>query len=319
MASPGWYNENAGRAFPFLAGSVGSPATAAVGTMAGLPNSVIVDAGFTFGLLAGYAAGDKVWLNKITRSGDTFTFEFGSDASVQPLVFTRWVFDTLYTVEYVDVDSSSSSSETSSCGNEPVWFGYLVTGDMAALDAFMPEDGVIERDADAIIEPALIQNLASSYMSSVNLANDARTYIAAPNGCPELTTPTDSIFVSAECLTANVYLKSGYNTVIRRDLGQNALIISASAGGGEGYPCDEVPLYSSESLFAGSQLYEGGPTCNEVLRAINGVSGPTFNFIAEDGVVITPLTDLNTVLLNANMSQLAICYAPVIHESETLP
>ncbi len=335
MAKPGWFNDNRNRAFPFLKGTVAAW-NAASNTIEGLPNSVIVDAGFVAGLSAGFENGvHSIWLQQVYRVGSTFFFEFQSDAPglfEQPIVFSRSASADEYEFEHTDnfspaADSSETSESLSEgeCDPEPLWSGYLVTGPLDDLVARLPANGSLTRTSGGIIEPALVQNAAMSYVESINLANADRTRVDAPDGCPPVEwaydVGQDVVHVNARCLRGDVRFKAGYNATVRQETGENQIIFGAEVGAGEGQPCDEVPLFAGEVPPDGSALLEGGPRCNDIVRSINGIGGQFGSLLSGTGVRITEVPDLHKIIVDVNMSQLAICYSDsfsLLEVSETL-
>jgi hypothetical protein len=315
MARSDWGNQNENRAYPFLRGSTG------VGggplTLAALPDSAVVDAGFVAGALSRFdPAAHSVFLNRLTRAGGVFSFEFGSDAPELygvPLVFTRRADDPDYLTSFADsgtpgsASSWSGSTPESACA-EPLWSGFLVTGRMADLALFLPVNGVVERGGGASVEPALVQSLAGARVTSLTLANDDRTRVTPPGGCPAevFPYPTGVLHVNARCLTGNVALKAGYNATVGQSPG--TLTLGAVVGAGEGQPCREVPAFSGETPPAGSLLLEGGPRCNEVLRSINGFGGSDFVISVGTGVSVTPVPDVHSVVVDVGLGGLAVQY-----------
>ena len=67
------------------------------------------------------------------------------------------------------------------------------------------------------------------------------------------------------------------------------------------FPGETPPIDSENSLLAGD-FY-----CNEVLRSINGLQGPTLAFFGESGVSI--LSDIvnNKLIIDINLNDLAVC------------
>lgn len=320
MSSPNFYNLNRNRAFPFLKGSVGIDTPAAGPfTMRQLPGEVIVDCGFVMGVEADYQDDiHTVYLYRIRRDGDTFFFEFASDTDSLAgvtLVFTRQLGEEDYAMEHLDLLEASGGADSQSlAGYAPqAWSGYLVTGRLSALaDRLAPGASVVRGDDDAVVEPALILNLAKSYLGSVSLANQDRTRITAVEGCDELVWEnTAAYFVDAYCITGAIRWQEGYNCRIQQDNEENAIILKAEVGGGEGEPCAEIPLYSGEGPPLGglSSLLTGGYRCNEVLRSINGVGGPLFTLRPGLGVSITPNPGTHRITIDVNMMGLAVCYS----------
>lgn len=325
MPSTDFLNVNAFRSYPFLARTVGQPVDGPL-TLNNLPFAVIVDAGFTAGPRSLFVSDEHiVYLAKISRSGDTFTFEFDSDAPAiagNRLVFTRTLGDDLNSTEHLDggSDFSESDSDLDAC-DDPLWSGYLTTGDLTRLDEFLSGDGeVLPGDVDVVVEPAEVINLAGSAVTSFNLANADRTRYEAPDECPPQTWsfPVGAIFIGDRCLVGEIVLKPGHGVVIRQNASDNSLTISAVVGAGEGPPCAEIPLFDGETAPDGSSLLSGGVRCNEALRSINGIGGPVLRLVSSLGTAIVAIPEENKLVIDLDMTGLVTCYGSVSTVSETL-
>lgn len=335
MPSPGFYNDNRNRAFPFIKGTVGST-TAAADTIEALASDVIVDAGFVMGLRSAFNdAEHTVYLAKIRRIDNTIYFDFASSSPAledKTLTFTRSVAADMYETEHAEVtdagqvlvSESVSVSGEPFCDGEPLWAGYVVTGALDAVLTLLPGDGEILRTDGGEVEPALIVNLADAYVGSLNVGNGDRTRVDAPAGCDELVWPHDTgedvIFVNGQCLRGDVRFKPGYNSVIRQESNTNTLIFGAVVGAGEGQPCEQVPLFDGEVPPAGSDLLEGGLKCNQVIRSLNGSGGQYTSLLGGTGVRVTQLPEQNKIVIDVDMNQMSVCYSEssVSEVSETL-
>lgn len=329
MATQDFYAANRNRGYPFVAGTVGSRAAAFEGTGRSLPLDAVVDAGFVAGSASGFdPSAHSVWLDRLSRTGDTFTFEFASDAPAlagRPLVFTRHASDADYATSYSDDEEAPAGDPTAEpdptfdyglvdCPYEPLWSGFLVTGRTASLGSLLTDGGAVARTAagQAVVEPALVQSAAGTYVNSVSLANVDRTRVDNPAGCPEVAYPWPAgegvYHVAAKCLKGPVWFSGGFNAFVRQDDATNTITFGAMVGAGEGEPCDGVTLFDGEAPPPGSNLLEGGPRCNEVVRSINGVGGAFSLLTAGAGVRVVPLPEQHTLLVSIDMSQLAVCY-----------
>lgn len=315
MPATDFFNVNAHRAYPFLTGSVGQPADGPL-TLANLPPEVIVDAGFVMGPRSLFDHEEHtVRLTGISRSGDTFYFDFESDAPAMEgvvLTFIRELTDDKNLTEHLDSGEegfSESGSEALDECDEPLWSGYLVTGDLAVLDTFLSGDGSVT--GSVALEPALLQNLAGSYVSSLSVANADRTRVTAPEDCPEQTWPypVGAVFINQRCIIDEVVFKPGYNCVIRQRDSDNSLTFEAAVGAGEGEPCAEVELFDDETPPDDSDLLGGGPRCNEVLRSINGRGGPLLRLLGGQGATFIPLPEENKLVVDFDMAGLAACWS----------
>ena len=338
MARPNFFNDNRNRTFPFQQGTagIGTPATGAV-TMHQLPDDFIVDCGFIAGPESGFLDDEHtVFLYSISRASlNVFLFEFRSDAPElqdSPLIFSRNLADADYAREFLDSDIpeyiplsqsvslSLSESESAVCG-EPFWSGYLVTGSLAAIADRLSVGGTIVRLAvdEAIVEPALIQNLNQSQVVSINIANSDRTRAIRPADCPQnkWSFETGLIYTNRECLQGDVKLRAGYNLSLNQFPASNTIRFVATVNAGLGEPCEEVPLFPAETppTGAGNNLLAGDFYCNEALRTVNGLQGPNVNLFAESGVSITVDQATNTVVIDVDLVDLTACTFSAVSES----
>lgn len=317
----GFYNTNANRAYPFVVNE--SPATA-------LPHAIVVDAGFRVGPLSRFVAGTHtIYLAGIRRQGSWFYLDFASDAPElydATLTFARHVANEDYLFEDTDSgrsglsESSQSDSASSGSCDEPLWSGYLVTGKVAALEALLPTDGsVAYASTDAVIEPALVQVLTEGYVTRLSVANDDRTRVDAAEDCDEVVFGFDTglVYVAERCLIGEIAFKPGYNCSITQQSADNAITIDGIVGAGAGEPCEVEPLFPGETPPAGSNLLEGGPLCNEILRSINGIGGRQFSILTGTGVTITSVPEENKLVMTVDMSGLALCYDHMSRVSES--
>jgi hypothetical protein len=326
MSKPGFYNDNAARAYPFVKGTVNTQPPTVPATVVDIPNDIVVDAGFLVGLKSQFdAETHEIYLEEIRREGSQFFFEFRSDAPglfQRPLTFMRAVGDEDELLEFTDnfedpvvsVSASgfSASGSTPECDPEPLWSGFLVTGSMTAIATLLPSDDTIARvdSGDALIEPALIRSMVTGYVDSLQVANNDRTRVTAADGCPEVTWthPTDIIFLRETCIRGDVRFKAGFNSYVQQSDIDNLIEIGALAGAGEGQPCEEVPLFDGEDSASDGDFLGGGLACGETVRSINGVGGRLMNILSGAGASITPDPNNNRVIINLDMSGLALCY-----------
>lgn len=338
MAIPNFFNENINRSFPFQRATVGvdTPIDGSV-TMRQLPDNFIADCGFVLGPESGFIDGiHSLFLYKISRvNSSIIEYEFRSDAPNlidSFLLFRRDINDPIYQTEFVESDvpfytpisqslSLSISVPNVTCG-EPYWSGYLVTGPIDAIISRLAIGETIVRAEtnEAIVEPALIQNLNQSLVVSLNIANADRTRAIRPPDCPPNSWPfpTGQIYTLQECLQGDLRLQSGYNMEIRQNSLTNTIKFAAKVNAGLGEPCEEFKLFPQETPPTGADnnLLAGDYYCNETFRSINGLQGPSLTLIAGVGVSILPDAANNTLIINVNLNDLQTCsYAAV---SETI-
>lgn len=339
MPRPNFFNDNINRTFPFQKGTAGvdTPPSGPV-TMLQLPDDFIADCGFVMGPESGFVEGvHSVFLYKISRlNAARLDFEFRSDAPNlvdTPIIFSRDTSDPLYTREFVDSDipnpfpasqslslSLSESIPDTECG-EPFWSGYLVTGRLEQIVSRLGIGETITRASsdEAIVEPALIQNLDQSQLVSINVANADRTRALRPADCPpnEWPFPTGIIYVNQECLQGDLRLRAGYNMSISQNNLSNTIQFTAGINAGLGEPCEQIPLFPEETppIGAENNLLAGDYYCNEVLRTVNGLAGPSLTLFAGSGVAITADNDNNKLIVDINLSDLSLCTYSAVSES----
>lgn len=317
----GFYNTNANRSYPFIT-------TATVN--AAVPEAILVDAGFRLGPQSRFVQGtDEVYLAGIRRTGDWFYLDFASNAPELYgvlLTFSRHVSDDDYMFEESDSGREGLSESSLSVGSisegfcdEPLWSGFIVTGKVASLEAFLPADGAISFDpATAVVEPGLVQSLAGGYVTKLAIANDDRTRVQAAEDCDPITFDfeTGLVYVASRCMLGEIVFRSGFNCLVTQS-SDNAIVLDGIVGAGAGEPCAVEPLFQQETPPFGSNLFEGGPQCNEVLRSINGVGGRQFSIVAGTGVNVTSVPESNKLILTVDMSGLALCFDTLSRVSES--
>lgn len=336
MPRPNFFNDNINRTFPFRQGTAGKDTPLdGLPSMRQLPDDFIADCGFIMGPESGFIEGiHSVFLHKISRVSDSqIDFEFRSDAPNLEntfLIFSRNVDDPLYTREFLESDipsefkdsqslSRSESIIAEACG-VPYWSGYLVTGRLDHVAARIATGYQIERAlGDAVVEPALIQNLDQNQLVGINIANADRTRALRPAHCPsnEWVFPTGIIYINGECLQGDVRLRSGYNVALRQNDRANTIELAAIVNAGQGEPCEQIKLFKFETppIGATNDLLAGDYYCNEVLRTINGLAGPALTFHAGTGVAITPDSSNNKLVININLTDLSLCEYSAVSES----
>jgi hypothetical protein len=276
------------------------------------PPDTLIDFGCMVGLDAEFDSGAHVvYLHQIIRAGNTFTFDFRSNAPgllEYSLLFNRDLAAVEYATDYVAatlIDGSGSPQDT-------LWEGFLVTGPMDSLAVLLPTDGAITPTTGPQIEPALIQNLGRGYVRTINLANQDRTRAVPPPPCPGSDDPgTDysNYIVNARNLVGDLRFKEGYNISIRQTARNNSLTFSSIQGAGAGVPCDEVKLTPGEVSPDGSGgLLTGGPACDEVIHSINGLTASVIRLVADLGTTITiDPEDTSVLIVDFDRNDMTVC------------
>jgi hypothetical protein len=322
MSVPGWLNENANRAYPFLAGYVDDGVYA-------LPDDAIVDAGFAAGPDSGFDPGaDLVYLTGASRSGDAVTLTFAGTTSptgFYPLTFVRHRGDPDYTTEHAQsgADDVSLSGDAGDC-LVPAWWGFVTTGRTEALFEWLADGESLSGFVP--LEPALVQSLAGAYVESVSTANDDRARADAPAGCPpaDRPFPTGGVYFDRRCMTGPLRFAAGYNAVVESDPRTNTVSIGARAGAGAGPACGEVPVNPPERAHRGTWIgrgpgpLSGGPWCGDVVRAVNGLGGPDLPVRAGPGAAVVQDPDNHRLVVRVDLADLTTCFSDYERVSESL-
>lgn len=295
MPRPGFYNDNEYRAYPFMY---------AAGNTA-LPTNLIVDCGIVMGLDADFdAATDSVWLSSIQRTGSVLTFTFltsATGAAACQLEFTRDVTAPAWQTQFAE--SITADITVTPCAEEPIWEGFLTTGDITDYAGLADGETVSFTTNQQQLEPARIQNLAKSYLRSISLGNFARTNIPA---CETVNTLSRPIVLNKHCTQGDIRFTEGYHCSITQTDRANEITISAGLTAGravDGELCEhgsEIPLFDGEPIPEGSKFYGGGAACDELITTINGIGGRTLNIVGGVGVQISTTANQITVALDTN-------------------
>lgn len=303
MARTSFFDDNRNRSYPLV-------------ETLHIPLSTLVDFGCLMGIASGYVEGTHgIWLERIDRSGDDFTFQFNTDAPGiidQKLLFTFPLSSERYSTQFADcaaMDHHVSLSHSLSCLEDAQWSGFMVLGDLTELAAILTTDGGIVESSN--VEPALVRSLVQGYVRTLNLANADRTRATTPANCQQLAGTYDAMHLSMLCLTGNIRFTPGYNCKIEQDVPNNAIIIGAADPAEEsteaGQPCEEIPLFDGEAAPTGRTRLDGALGCDEVFRSVNGLGGPQVAILSGTGVNLTFDTDNHKILVDVNMHNLAVC------------
>lgn len=267
MAEIDFYRHNAGIFYPFI--SYSSFALSGGGGLA-LSKKMFVDAGFMLGLMAEFDVNDTVYLYSVgvvAGSPAVATFKFRSTAS--GLTSYEWVFEVPVDVEFgctVKVDVSLVGSPDPDRGN-----GFVTFGDLSELATLFT--GTRTLTTPPVVEMALLQNLAKTYVRTLNLANDARR---CPTPCCESSEAFPSNTFAApngQDINGSVTFKPGYNSTMSVDTITNTIILGATLNAGEGPACKDTII--DENGMNPDPDEFGVPyceSCDEFIRSINGRS-----------------------------------------------
>lgn len=282
-----FYDDNRNRRYPFVSTA---EIEAAALPDAQIPDSVLLDCGFTFAAGSGFVTGEhSVWLDSV-EVGESIILRFASDAPGVvgvPLSFDFPYFAEESQVIFNEVRANGLDPIPGGCTNQLMWYGFAVLGSIPDLIAWAETEGPVFLTAEQhTVEPGAIQNLDKTYVRSANLANKERTLVTDIPGEPK------PIHVNAQCIQGPLRFVPGYNCRIDYDLPRNGLVIGAVVGAGDGEPCDEVIMYAGETSPDGGELLSGGPRCTDIIKTVNGVGGPRLSLRGTKGIAIVRDPDI---------------------------
>lgn len=158
--------------------------------------------------------------------------------------------------------------------------------------------------SDYVVEPANVHLIKC--ITSINIANYARTRCTPPDGCPVGTYYYNDDITNRPCLINAQDIKSatelvpGFNcNIYAKD---NTFTIEGLKGGGASLiesQCSEIPMNVEETeLIAQGQSLDGCVMCDETIKSINGVTGTNINLQGGAGVSVIPGTHEITIALD---------------------
>ena len=331
--TPGFYNNNLGRYYPFK-----------VRAGVRLPHDAIADFGCTMLGGSGYVDGThSVQLRWIRLVGTTLEFIFICDAPglvSKHLIFQRSTTDPKYKLQFTREQPALSNAQivdplTPShpapiddpevCGDDPIWEGFLVTGDLTNLATYLTDNWPITgmflydppSDLDTV-EPSRTQYLGDQQIRVIGIANKERTRATTAENCRELCWPfvQQDIYVVTSCIYGDVRFEDGYNLNVTQDSVANSLTFDAFVGAGTGEPYTEVPVFGGENPPIGTSTLSGSLLCCEVIRSINGVGGKFFQIKEGPGVRVIDVPTQHRIIIDVDLHNMALC--PALPEPEPI-
>lgn len=335
MANQGFYFDNMFRAYPFLDKTMGME----------LPEDTILDFNcFILSEVNFVATASKVWLYKINREGNYFTFSFACDASGlsnKLLEFTKTLDDKEIAYAFSSIEENTNLADLNEgyssefeCANTVVWEGYIILGNLNKIASIISEgETVYDYDKLTQIEPSLVIDSQKNSIKSINIANKIADMVTTPEGCSESSEAPLSSSLSSDsgyysnivpyqtCISGDVSFSNGYSCDVAISTVGNYVNFTPDAFGstkgkfcgneaGVKYASQLTPGIRSgvaHTLHAGSVLYSGGPACPDTLKSINGISGKRLWILAGTGITIAENPQSNSLAVQATLSGLAVC------------
>ena len=298
-----FYNTNLHIGYPFVEGVDKDEMKFELGLSSYyFPQETIVDLGFLFGINADFTPGeDKVWLHEI-QIGAEYTFVFRTDSAV--LAGVDIAVEVALDAAFGDTVEFSQTNVT----------GYLVVGDLSVLAAIGIADAFSSISELPLVEPALLQSLKDSYVSSLAAVTNRRLKVTGAEGCDDYTSSLapERAYETGTVVSGPITLIEGYNTNLVTSLSNNSITISAGLGHGRGRQCEQLPYEPGESAPGdGDPLLTGGPKCSELLYTINGIplssDGASFVIEGGRGITVIPYPDEHRIEILFELTRRVLC------------
>lgn len=178
--------------------------------------------------------------------------------------------------------------------------GWVAVGDVSAFPS-----GVVY--SDLYLEPTSVFATpeVDTGIGSTKIYNQRLTSWTPPAGCEHTANVidlNDPYQLVCEIVNEPVELKGGKQVRLDQATSYNQITVSANGGTGDGGElCTPIPL--APGVFD----YDTAPQCNEVLRSINGVSGPFIDIGAFTGVSVQAHPQLNRIVIDIGGKDLSTC------------
>jgi len=292
MAYPEFYNTNKNIKYPFI-----NPRNGRFLFDGGfnLPDKAVVDCGFTLGAaLNGVSGAVNVWLNSISRAGNTITLVFQCDASGmngETFVFTRnLVQSTFGATQYVTLSTPARGT------------GFLVTGDMSAFATF--PDGTTQvalkpplaDDSVPYVEPGLVTTLRGHSVTSIQVCNKPRP--VGVNCCETQALPANSVVTVGSPISGDVVVRPGYSVLASANASDNSITITGALGAGKGVTCNDS--------FGG----ETTPQCKDLIYTVNGVKpadNGALTFSGHSGIYVDTYPSQHLIVIRGELTTQVEC------------
>jgi hypothetical protein len=264
-----------------------------------LPRKGLSDAGFMLGPGSDFVAGTHdVHLYSVHKSSTRLLFDFRSTAPGMALY--HWLFEAMNDVEQNTTLTAVASTIALEISDEDRGEGFISVGDLTELRALSVGEHVLTTPLP--VEPALLQSLISSMVSSISIANDARR---CPEGncgsslSSEESESGDEAFPYILNLDGDILFKNGYNMDIDVDADANSITFNARRGYGLGEPCEDVVIDEG-----GFQRGEECVNCDEFIRSINGVEmGKNVKLLCGPGVSVVRVLGQNKIQVTVEINR----------------
>lgn len=184
--------------------------------------------------------------------------------------------------------------------NSTLASGWAAIGNASAFPADVQYSDLYLEPTSVFATPEVDAGLGTT-----RVYNQRLTSWSPPAGCEHVNpviNVSDPYQLVCEIIDESVELKGGKQVRLDQLTSYNQLVVSANGGAGDGGAlCTPIPL--APGVFD----YDTAPQCNEVLRTINGVSGPFIDIGSFTGVSVQPHPELNRIVIDIGGKDVSTC------------
>jgi hypothetical protein len=185
-------------------------------------------------------------------------------------------------LQFMSIVFGGPAGATVAATASPKWEGYVVLGDTSSIPVTPTMLSPIP-----YLEPARITNSIDvvSRLGRTYVYNQVMTQYTQPSGCDsfaqELDFETGQYVLAAGPITGEFRIAGGHSTRVSQNTRNRVLTLRTDKSGGEaGVVCLPVPPAD------GLDDTDTSPRCDEVLRSVNGATGPILSLSALESVEI---------------------------------
>jgi hypothetical protein len=181
-------------------------------------------------------------------------------------------------------------------------------GDVSGSGGYVRKIGLANSDRTRHTLPDVCYSSSSLSGSSISAPSSTSSATIIPITFVDTGCTQDSEWSTGRGKTASgIKVKPGYNAEIIVSETDNSITLKGDVGGGEGEPCSEVPLHTSESPLDCSNILSGGPQCKETIKTINGIGGRVVRVKGGLGVTVEPGLAPNTIVVKPDHAGMTLC------------
>lgn len=188
------------------------------------------------------------------------------------------------------------------------WGGWVIRGPADFTQALPPGWRLQLEPGCVVLSPNTGANaVVSGTRGKIHVYNRINTQYSYPANCDPPAQPPqlDGFYALATDIEDTVTFTGGHGTQVRFRPPNEIQVIASPQGGVLPLSCEPIAV-GEES---GVAVYDTdiSPRCNQILRSVNGLSGPILRFAGDNGITITEHTTLHRIVISSYGANGAMC------------